>query len=697
MRHKFQIVLSIFTALSLVSCQRDIEKTHPVVFHEESRSIISYEFNSLIEFPAYHGGIVINHNYLNDNFIIQEEIIANDNYATQYWCNIMDVNGKVYFSVTPAADIGYDLTRDNIAMGEVFHLVDSLYIESDDKNIFLLVTPEGICAYSLDGNLMWSNNVLTTNDVFTHENSIFIMNVNADKQVIAKINLDNGKILESYNLSEELTEFEALGDNDTVFVGNDAYLYATNELGLYQLNIREADKIADMRLIMDWSSSNILPGMIKSINVIDEQTIEMVQSDVSSDEMYCIKYVRDIDHELTETEDIILAVFTTQNDYQLPVYYYNQENQNNRINIRDYSVYEQEHQTLRFNTDIAAGDSPDMVIMWQNDTLNSAISIYERADIFSDLTSILDNTQTFNYDDLLTYVTEPYKLDGKQYIFRLDPSAGCYFGNTAYFNGPVTVDEYLDICEENNTSCLLGKNLFSATIDDYYNERTAECTFNNGILAQQMTRSTLLQDNTNEQPLKGISLTYTTLLNYVEKMTLLEGDWVPVGYPNENRELCIGNALGEYFAIMETSSHKDIAVDFLHTLIQRNSPGFNHTGTEDDILSMCYGYTFYKSDIYKQVDFFKDKTVVINGTILSVYDDNDPALSKAEGFHLKLTQDHANSMCTFLNSITRRVNNASPVQKIFWEEYWAMGDRPIETMLDYVQSKVSLYLSEQLN
>lgn len=379
------------------------------------------------------------------------------------------------------------------------------------------------------------------------------------------------------------------------------------------------------------------------------------------------------------------------------IYYYNQEHQNSKIVIRDYSVHEQEQQSVRFNTDMAAGDSPDMVIMWQNNTLNSAISTYERTNIFSDLTSLLTKSETFNYDDLLSYVTEPYKLNGKQYIFPLDPSAGCYFGNTEHFNGPVTVDEYLNICEEINASCLLGKNLFSATIDDYYNELTAECTFNNGILAQQMTRSTLLQDNSNEQPLKGISLSYTTLFNYVENMISLEGDWIPVGYPNESRELCIGNSLGEYLAIMETSLHKDVAIDFLHILIQRNSPNLNYTGTEDDILSMCYGYTFYESDIYKQLDFFEDKTVVINGTLLSVYDDNNPDLSNAEGVRIKLTQAHADSLCSFLNSVTRRVNSASPVQKIFWEEYWAMEDRPIETMLDYVQSKVSLYLSEKMD
>lgn len=83
--------------------------------------------------------------------------------------------------------------------------------------------------------------------------------------------------------------------------------------------------------------------------------------------------------------------------------------------------------------------------------------------------------------------------------------------------------------------------------------------------------------------------------------------------------------------------------------------------------------------------------------LYSVYDDDDPALSEAKGFHLQLTKADADSMVSFLDSITQRVNNASPVQKIFWEEYWAMDDRPIETMLDYVQSKVSIYLSEQLD
>lgn len=694
MKRLLSIILSI-SCLFLISCQKEDIAVPTTVFIEKEKTPVSYAVTTSV-FPAVHDGKVIEQCYLENGSVLQEEICTDTHSATQYWCNFLDSNGTCVFSVTPAVDMGYDVTQDNITSGEVFHLVDALYVEQDKENLFLLLTPEGICAYSEEGTLKYSNRALICDDIFIYEDSVFLLTGNADQQKILKIDSSDGEILEKYTFDEAYIAFEALGDTDMIFVSDDAQLYATNASGLYQLNLSEKNHSISLQQITDWSASHILPETIRSIRVIDAQTIELIQSDLASDAIYTIQYTRATQDELSEANDVILAVFTTRNDYALSVFYFNQNAQNAKIEIRDYSVYEQEQQNLRFHTDIAAGDPPDMVILWQSDTLDSTISTNERAGIFTDLTTLFQENQIMHSDDLLAYVTEPYKYNGKQYIFPLNPSVSCYFGNTAYFDGSVTIDEYLDICEENDLGCLNAKPLFSAAVDDHYNETTADCTFHNGTLAKQMTRATTLQQNTNAQPLQKITLSYTSLFQYTEAMVSLGEEWIPVGHPNAKKELCMDNSLAEYYAILASSTHKDVAVDFLHTLMQDNTPSIK-ADTDDALLSLCYGYTFYKSDIYEQLSYFEGKTIVIDSMLYSVYDDDDPTLSEAKGFHLQLTKADADSMVSFLDSITRRVNNASPVQKIFWEEYWAMDDRPIETMLDFVQSKVSIYLSEQLD
>lgn len=696
--------LFLFLCFLMVSCQRETSSEPSVVFHELVRTPYVQETESSYEFPATHNGVVIGHSLLENHVVVQEEMEENGKIATQYWCNVLRENGETLFSVTPAGDIGYYLSNVNIATGDVFRLTDAVCFENAGEACYLFATPAGLCSYSSEGALRWTNHALCAEDLFIWNQSVFALYTQDEGQTISKINLGSGEIEKKFKFTADEGKFQSIGGRDPILIGEDNGLYAANHKGLYQLSLSEEQGTAEVRLLAEWSFSGILPEEIRVWNVIDEETIEVVRAEPSTDELVCIRYKSTTEEAEANTEEnadeVVLALFTTRTDYQLPVYHYNQGEQEDKIVIRDYSVYDQELQSLRLNTDMAVGDTPDMIIMWQYDTIDPAISTYERADLFADLTSLLKEAEEFRYDALLAYVTEPYQFDGKQWIFPLTPSFSCNFGPADSFNGPLTMEEYLDLCEQKNFSPLVGNGLFSAAVDDYYNETTAVCTFNNGVLAKQITRAGLLQQNTGEQPLKKLSLSSVTLYNYVKNLLALgaAGEWVPVGCPNEERALCIENYSAEYFAIFEASTHKETAVDFLHTLIQQNTTPLSSDGTEDSVLAaMGSGYVFYENDIDEQLNFFLDKTFVLNGDFVSVYDDTDPKLSGQAGVSFKLTQDDADSMRGFLNSITRRVNTASPVQRIFWEEYWSMGDRPVETMLDYVQSKVSLYLAETMD
>lgn len=166
--------------------------------------------------------------------------------------------------------------------------MDALYVEQDKENLFLLLTPEGICAYSEEGTLKYSNRALICDDIFIYEDSVFLLTGNADQQKILKIDSSDGEILEKYTFDEAYIAFEALGDTDMIFVSDDAQLYATNASGLYQLNLSEKNRSISLQQITDWSASHILPETIRSIRVIDAQTIELIQSDLASDAIYTI-------------------------------------------------------------------------------------------------------------------------------------------------------------------------------------------------------------------------------------------------------------------------------------------------------------------------------------------------------------------------------------------------------------------------
>ena len=172
----------------------------------------------------------------------------------------------------------------------------------------------------------------------------------------------------------------------------------------------------------------------------------------------------------------------------------------------------------------------------------------------------------------------------------------------------------------------------------------------------------------------------------------------PVGLPNETAELCVDWQTCEYFAVTTACKDPAAAVDFLSRLMEANKT--TYTPLENlywNRFSGGVGQTYYAEDIMKELSFLADKTCVYEDNAYFIYADDDPALENAAGTHFKITESAAQSFVSYLDSITRRVNYGSPAASIFLEEYRVMADRPIADRLKIIQSKVSIYLSEQMD
>ena len=143
-------------------------------------------------------------------------------------------------------------------------------------------------------------------------------------------------------------------------------------------------------------------------------------------------------------------------------------------------------------------------------------------------------------------------------------------------------------------------------------------------------------------------------------------------------------------AVTETSTEKAASVDFLQTLID-----IKRERTHND-RSASMGYTFYREDVEKQLAAYDGKTIIVNGRIKKILPDEEAV--GEPGVHFKLTPEDADAFARLLDSIERRVNNNTPAATIFLDEYSAAaysGDKPFEEVLKIVQSKMSIYLSEQ--
>lgn len=651
-------------------------------------------------YNPYHGGARVSDTFYLDT---GERITFETKYTetdADVWA-VLRQGSNVLFSVSPAADLGYDLHTDDPTAGETFLIKDAVSLAAENGTAYVLLTSEGLCAYRADGSLIWTQRGETGSDIVVCDTGLLLLSYDEAGQALYRISPADGA-RSKIPYPDETADFCATGDNDALFTGGGHDLYATTIGGLYALDFTEdGDALtAHVTHIMDWLSSGILPGSVHNICMMDAETAFLVTDDLSGNGggHTLSRYTMIPKDELIQKEQVVLALFETRNSYQLPVFYFNRTCETHEIVIRDYSMYDEDERVLTLNADIAAGDIPDIVIMPQYSTIDTALSVYERSGLFCDLTPLMQSDADFRYDDLLSYVTTPYLLNGTQYLFPLTPSFTCYVGDAAVFSGPVTVDEYLDLCEETGGLPLAGKRLFSAAVDDHYDEPTATATFDDGTLEKQMTRSESMQDNTGSSLLSGLYLPYTTVFSFVEQTNVYGGydRFTAVGYPNAERELCMGAVLSDFYAVTETCSAKDIAVDFLQSLMEDMTPiPLSEMSREYQYVTIPFGYTYYRSDLLAQAEEFKGYTVVVQGSLYRLFEDDDPALANADGTHLKVTEGDAQALIELLDSVTRRVNDGAPVNRLFWETYFEMTDRPRSDMLDIAQSKISIYLAEQ--
>lgn len=611
-------------------------------------------------------------------------------------------------TLNPAADLGYDLKYDNPRAGEIFRVTDALFVPGTDFGRYVLLTSEGLCCYDEGGTLLWSERGNLTHDIILLENTVLAVRQKADEQTLHILNTDDGSRSDAIPITGEKTVFSPMGENDMLFSGGGHDLYTANESGIYALDLSDDGSAACCTKMMDFALSDVLPDSVLGIAVTDADTVYLALEDVTGSYggARLWRYIEVPTESLPQKTELVIALFPMRSSYQLPIYHFNREHEDVRIVVRDYSVYEdEEERMMRFNTDIMAGDIPDMVILWQNANYSTEVSTYERSGLFADLTPILSADPDFDYGGLLSYVTAPYtRYDGGQYIFPLQPGASTYFADPAVVSQPMTVDAYLDLYESLGAKPMQGYSLIASAVDDYYSEETAVCSFDDGRLEALLTRAEGMAENTGDNPLAYLHLPYPTLWYYVTKMQEALGSvlgdeppLVPVGVPNQACALCVDWQTCEYFAITTACQDAAAAVDFLQMLMDANKV---HNTPLDQLywnrFSGGVGQTYYAQDVMDELAFYEGKTLVYEDNAYFIYADDDPALADAAGTHFKITEGTADAFVSYLNSVTRRVNYGSPAATIFHEEYRTMADRPIADRLKIIQSKVSIYLSEQM-
>ena len=314
----------------------------------------------------------------------------------------------------------------------------------------------------------------------------------------------------------------------------------------------------------------------------------------------------------------------------------------------------------------------------------------------------------FDYDNLLSYVTKPYEQNGEQRIFPLFDSLYMTYARKDEIGGVMTPEEYLayadGVISEGNQRLPDTRYVFRGVLGERYDMTVGTCNFDDPDLAAWIDTSASLGSgpeitediSEKEQFRQGKRSTYSqylqtssSLYSYVTMMYDLGAqspdDIIPVGYPNEDRQLTADSIGGYYFAVTAASPYKAECIDLLQVHMSEQLDGYQAI---DNIRN-----TYYASDIDIQLSWFEGLTVVQENRVISVVTDEEA--ENMTGVKVKIIREWADAYIAMLDSITRRTTDYRVPEQIFYEELRSQTGKTTEEILAAVQSRVSIYLFEQ--
>lgn len=416
-----------------------------------------------------HGGRIVRTWQLENGETAAYETLYTD-YEVGCWVHLFDADGEVIMTVTPADPFGYDLSRDirNLS-GDVFSVTAAVPVapaaasaDSGDGGTAQnapcrigILTTEGFAVYERSGTLSFLIRGGDTPSAVldTSAGLLYLSESRQGTQSLRRIDTAAGKLGDTVALPEELTATAPGGMTPKLLSGTGFDLYAYNSRGLFGINFADDGMTAVTEPVIDWSLSNLAPSDIRAVCMLDDKTAAIVTKPMLDyTEPAVISLYRMVPpDEIVPKTDLVLAKLCDDYMLQFAVRDFNKTSETHRVVIRDYTQYERDQRKLAFDTDIAAGDIPDLVLLGTSSShFDTLVPTYERSDLFCDLTPLLQADADFDYDGLLGCITKPYFYNGAQYLFPVMPAQNLWVGHPEDFggNGGVTYDAFLSVMED---------------------------------------------------------------------------------------------------------------------------------------------------------------------------------------------------------------------------------------------------------
>ncbi len=509
-------------------------------------------------------------------------------------------------------------------------------------------------------------------------------------------------ILSTETMALEKPEIADLPSNLTdVFAGNDEYeLFVMNHDGMYGIRDGVCTEVVNF-LKINFNGSRAQQGAA----LPDGRFLLGIWNADSTETEYWVL----TPCEAPETEPEVIRFATLYGGYEDEVNAFNRAHADCRIELVSYSQYvvdgDPDAAVTKYQSDMLAGDVADIV---ENNGL--PFKNYVRKGLYEDLYPWMEQDESFDPDEYFMNYFKALETDGKLYQIDFDFGVETFAAKTEFVGDvqpPLTFPEFwnmtqnlpegMDIFWDMDEYSLLNT-LCTPNLHCFVNTETATCNFNTPEFVSLLEQCKDYINN--EEQDEAFAWDYAYRNNDVLLMNVrLEEpyDWhyaiagnfggaqvTMLGTPSSD-ETSSGGKFSSYnsLAMSLLSEHKEQVWEFFRTLLSENYQN-----------KLEWSLPVLRSAMERRMDAAMKPTIPEGSTEIDV---NRSWFADAIYPIGNATQEEMDAFLAYVEGVTEIDNTDPQIYNIFWEEVemCLAGDQTAEKAAEMIQSRVTIYLSEQ--
>ena len=310
-------------------------------------------------------------------------------------------------SYAPDGTLKWELyLNENIPEGEYFYIGSVCYTENSQ---IIVDSSRGIEVYDTLGNpvkLIEKESGSDCRLIKIRDNNFALINSNGSEVGIQTLDLERVVLGEKITLPFNYYRYQV--SNGKVYD-----LYLSDDYGIYGYNIGDAE----ITKVMDYISSDFSGGYLYQTAFLDEDTFVAYYY---GEKPVLSKFTKVLAQDVVDKTEIIVGCYYLDNNVKKKLVEFNKENQEYRLNVKDYSVYdtmEDYGQGLtRLNTDIISGNVPDVLLV----NTQMPFESYAAKGVFADINTFLEKDTELRKEDLLPNILKA--LSNGEELYRISPS-----------------------------------------------------------------------------------------------------------------------------------------------------------------------------------------------------------------------------------------------------------------------------------